>query len=44
VKSAIMEASKQSVLAKKLVGTGLKEAIEPVKRIEIEQPENQEKP
>ena len=44
VKSAIMEASKQSVLAKKLSGTGLKEATEPLKRIEIEQPEKQEKP
>ena len=44
VKSAIMEASKQSVLAKKLVGTGLKEVTEPLKRIEVEQPEKQEKP
>ena len=44
VKSAIMEASKQSVLAKKLAGTGIKEATEPLKRIEIEQPEKQEKP
>ena len=44
VKSAIMEASKQSVLAKRLAGTGLKEAVEPVKRIEAKQPENQEKP
>ena len=33
VKSAIMEASKQSVLVKKLDGTGLKEATEPLKRI-----------
>jgi hypothetical protein len=44
VKSAIMEASKQSVLAKKLAGTGLKEATEPLKRIEVEQPKNQEEP
>ena len=44
VKSAIMEASKQSVLAKKLAGTGLKEVTEPLKRIEVEQPEKQEKP
>ena len=44
VKSAIMEASKQSVLAKKLAGTGLKEGTEPLKRIEVEQPEKQEKP
>ena len=44
VKSAIMEASKQSVLAKKLSGTGLKEVTEPLKRIEVEQPEKQEKP
>lgn len=41
VKSAIMEASKQSVLAKKLTGTGLKEATEPLKRIEVKQPEKQ---
>ena len=39
VKSAIMEASKQSVLAKKLNGTGLKEVTEPLKRIAVEQPE-----
>jgi hypothetical protein len=44
VKSAIMEASKQSVLAKRLAGTGLKEATEPLKRIEVEQPQNQEEP
>lgn len=35
VKSAIMEASKQSVLVKKLEGTGLKEATEPLKRINM---------
>lgn len=44
VKSAIMEASKQSVLIKRLAGAGLKEATEPVKRIEVEQPEKEEKP
>jgi len=44
VKSDIMEASKQSVLAKKLAGTGLKEITEPLKRIEVEQPEKQEEP
>lgn len=33
VKSAIMEASKQSVLTKKLSGSGLKQAVEPLKRI-----------
>lgn len=42
LKSEIMEASKQSVLVKRLAGTGLKEAITPLKRIEIEQPEKQE--
>ena len=36
VKSAIMEASKQSVLTQKLTGTGLKQAIEPLRRINIE--------
>ena len=35
VKSAIMEASKQSVLVKRLEGTGLKEATEPLKRISV---------
>lgn len=45
VKSAIMEASKQSVLAKKLVGTGLKEPIEPLKRINVnDEPEKKEEP
>ena len=43
VKSDIMEASKQSVLAKRLAGTGLKEITEPLTRIEVE-PEKQEKP
>ena len=42
LKSEIMEASKQSVLVKRLTGTGLKEAVTPLKRIEIEQPEKQE--
>ena len=42
VKSEIMEASKQSVLVKKLEGTGLKEAVTPLKRIDIEQPAKQE--
>ena len=35
VKSAIMEASKQSVLVKRLEGTGLKEATEPLKRLNM---------
>ena len=35
LKSAIMEASKQSVLVKRLDGTGLKEATEPLKRINV---------
>ena len=35
VKSAIMEASKQAVLGKRLEGTGLKEATEPLKRISM---------
>lgn len=35
VKSAIMEASKQSVLVKRLESTGLKEATEPLKRISV---------
>ena len=42
VKSEIMEASKQSVLVKRLAGTGLKEAVTPLKRIEVEQPVKQE--
>ena len=45
VKSAIMEASKPSVLAKRLAGTGLKEATEPLTRINVnEQPEKTEEP
>ena len=35
LKSAIMEASKQSVLSRKLAGSGLKEAVEPLKRINV---------
>lgn len=35
LKSAIMEASKQSVLINKLQGTGLKEVTEPLKRINM---------
>ena len=42
LKSAIMEASKQSVLARKLKDTGIKETIEPLKRINIEEPEKAE--
>lgn len=45
VKSAIMEASKLSVLAKKLQGTGLKEATEPLKRLSVNvEPEKTEEP
>ena len=45
LKSAIMDASKQSVLDKRLDGTGLKEATEPLKRINVnEQPEKTEEP
>jgi hypothetical protein len=40
-----MEASKQSVLAKKLAGTGMKEAIEPLRRINVnDEPEKTEEP
>ncbi len=44
VKSSIMQASKQSVLAKKLSGIGLKDPVEPLKRINIndEQPITEE--
>ena len=43
VRSDIMAASKQSVLAKKLAGIGIKEAIVPLKRINTDvQPENTE--
>ena len=43
VRSDIMAASKQSVLAKKLEGCGIKEAIVSLKRINTnEQPENTE--
>lgn len=45
VKSAIMEASKQSVLVKRLEGTGLKEATEPLRRIDMNvESEKQAKP
>ena len=45
VKSAIMEASKQSVLVKRLEGTGLKEATEPLKRIIVDvEPEKNVEP
>lgn len=42
LKSDILEASKQSVLVKKLQGTGIKEATTPLRRIEIEQPKTKE--
>lgn len=45
VKSSIMQASKQSVLARKLRGIGLKDPVEPLKRINIDeekQPETEE--
>ena len=45
VNSAIMEASKLSVLAKKLQGTGLKEVTEPLKRLSVNvEPEKTEEP
>ena len=45
VKSDIMEASKQSVLAKRLSARGLKEATEPLKRIgTVEEPEKHDRP
>ena len=45
LKSAIMDASKQSVLVKKLAGTGMKEATEPLKRINVnEEPNKTEEP
>lgn len=45
VKSAIMEASKQSVLTKKLANTGLKEVSEPLKRISTnDETERKEEP
>lgn len=44
LKSDIMQASKQSVLAKKLKNIGIKEPLEPLKRIQIEeQPESTER-
>ncbi|MBQ6729715.1 MAG: hypothetical protein IJQ83_06250 [Bacteroidales bacterium] len=45
LKSAIMDASKQSILAKRLVGTGMKEATEPLKRINVnKEPNHTEEP
>ena len=45
LKSDIMQASKQSVLAKRLKNSGIKEPIEPLKRINAdEEPNNTEKP
>jgi hypothetical protein len=45
LKSAIMQASKQSVLAKRLNGIGIKEPTEPLKRITIDnEPETPEEP
>ena len=44
LKSAIMQASKQSVLSKSLEGTGIKNPTEPVKRINVvENQTNEEK-
>lgn len=43
VKSDVMEASKQSVLAKRLKASGIKEPVEPLKRINVE-PETPQKP
>jgi len=45
LKSDIMEASKQSELAKRLTATGLKEITEPLKRLSLdEEPEKKEEP
>ena len=45
LKSAIMQASKQSVLAKRLSGIGIKEPTEPLKRITFDnEPETPEEP
>ena len=41
LKSSIMEASKQSVLARRLKDTGIKEPVEPLKRINIEETPSQ---
>lgn len=38
LKSDVMQASKQSVLARKLKGSGIKEPVEPLKRININEP------
>ncbi len=46
LKSAIMQASKQSVLSKKLKAVGIHEPVEPLKRIKVDEPatEKEEKP
>lgn len=45
LQSSIMQASKQSVLSKKLADIGLKEATEPLKRINVnDETENTEEP
>lgn len=46
LKSAIMQATKQSVLARELAETGIKESIEPLMRISpvVEEPQKSEKP
>lgn len=43
LKSAIMQATKQSVLSKKLAGTGIKDPTEPVIRINVTEEEKNEK-
>lgn len=43
LKSAIMQATKQSVLSKRLVGTGIKDPTEPVIRINVTEEKNNEK-
>jgi hypothetical protein len=42
LKSSIMQASKQSVLAKHLNGIGLKDPMEPLKRINVEENQAEE--
>jgi len=41
LKSSLMEASKQSVLARKLKDTGIKEPVEPLKRLNTEKTTSQ---
>ena len=41
LKSSLMEASKQSVLARKLKDTGIKEPVEPLKRLNTEETTSQ---